>query len=176
MNTDQSNWIERLTQKIPGYAGYASRENRRDVDKLHREHLADDLRATKSALTDVVRELSSSGRLFETGAVERLVKKLDGLENRVRFASYGYAGFFDTVKVDDAQLAALYQFDLMLTENVGKLLNDARALKSKSATTEALKAATGEMETSIDEFTHRFDERHRVIENFNAQQGRPFNA
>jgi hypothetical protein len=176
MNTDQSNWIERLTQRIPGYSGYARRESRRDEDKRYREHLADELRAAKNVLTEAVRELSSSGRLFETGAIERLTKKLDGLENRVRFASYGYAGFFDAVKVDDAQLAALYQFDLSLTESINNLTTQARTLLSRGATRDALKTAARELETEIDELNARFDERHRVVENFNAQQGRPFTA
>ncbi len=45
--SDQRNWLERLGEKIPGYGGYAARERRRDIDKLHREHLADRLRAAK---------------------------------------------------------------------------------------------------------------------------------
>ena len=82
------NWIERLSSKIPGYSGYVDRERRRDIDKLHREHLADRLRALKPQLTDLVRELTDSGRLFEVGPVDAAIKKLDHLENRVRFASY----------------------------------------------------------------------------------------
>ena len=56
--TDGRNWIERLSSKIPGYSGYVDRERRRDIDKLHREHLADRLRALKSPLTDLMREIS----------------------------------------------------------------------------------------------------------------------
>ena len=95
--TDTRNWIERLSSKIPGYSGYVDRETRRDIDKLHREHLADRLRGLKSPLTDVMRELTNAGRVFEVGPVDAAIKKLDHLENRVRFASYGYAGFFDVV-------------------------------------------------------------------------------
>src|SRR5213593_4386384 len=102
--TEGRNWIERLSSKIPGYSGYVDRERRRDVDKLHREHLADRLRALKSPLTEVTRELSSSGRLFEVGPLDAAAKKLDHLENRVRFASYGYSGFFDVVKIEQPQL------------------------------------------------------------------------
>ena len=68
--------LERLGEKIPGYSGYAERERRRDQDKLHRVHLADKLRAIKTPLTDVVRDLSSTGRLMEVGTVDRTLKKL----------------------------------------------------------------------------------------------------
>ena len=64
------NWIERLSSKIPGYSGYVDRERRREIDKLHREHLADRVRALKPALTDLMRELTGSGRLFEVGPID----------------------------------------------------------------------------------------------------------
>ena len=53
--SDQRNWLERLGDKIPGYCGYVAKARRRDVDKLHREHLAERLRAAKQPLTDLMR-------------------------------------------------------------------------------------------------------------------------
>ena len=53
---DQRNWFERLSGKIPGYGGYVDKERRRDTDKMHREHLADRVRALKGPLNDVMRE------------------------------------------------------------------------------------------------------------------------
>src|SRR5947207_7869800 len=116
--TDQRSWLERLSNKIPGYSGYVDRERRRDIDKIHREHLAVRLRNLKSPLNDLMRELTNGGRLFEVGVVDAAIKKLDHLENRVRFASYGYAGFFDVVKIQQPQLDLIYQFDLALVEHV----------------------------------------------------------
>lgn len=168
---DQRNWIERLTEKIPGYGGYVKKERRRDFDKLHREHLADRLRATKQPLTDVVRELSDTGRLFEVGPVERASKKLDQAENRVRFASYGYSGFFDAVKVQDAQLEALYRFDLMLTEKVEEIERLAREMKSKMTTGPELKESAAQLEKALDDFNKTLDERTRSINDFSDTGG-----
>src|ERR671927_1421233 len=137
--SDQRNWLERLGDKIPGYSGYVAKERRRDADKLHREHLAERLRAAKQPLNDAMRELSSSGRLFEVGPVDRVLKKLDQIKNRVRFASYGYAGFFDAVKIQDAQLDAIYRFDLALVEKVERLEQLARGIGQRSSTAEDLK-------------------------------------
>ena len=64
MSSDQRSWIERLSDKIPGYSGYVDRERRRDIDKLHREHLADRLRSLKTPLTEAMRDLTSGGRLL----------------------------------------------------------------------------------------------------------------
>jgi hypothetical protein len=173
--SDQRNWLERLGEKIPGYGGYVAKERRRDVDKLHREHLAERLRAAKQPLNELMRELSSSGRLFEVGPVDRVLKKIDQIENRVRFASYGYAGFFDAVKIQEPQLDAIYRFDLALVEKVERLYGLARELGQKSSTAEGLKAAAAEVEGAADDLNRTFDERYRAIENFRPDdaQGQP---
>src|ERR687894_1614170 len=154
---DQRNWLERLGDKIPGYSGYVEKERRRDVDKLHREHLAERLRATKQPISDLVRELSNSGRLFEVGPVDRVLKKIDQIENRVRFASYGYAGFFDVVKIQEAQLDAIYRFDLALVEKVEELERQARSLAERGATAKGLKDAAAEVERAADDLNRTFD-------------------
>jgi len=173
--SDQRNWLERLGDKIPGYSGYVEKERRRDIDKLHREHLADRLRATKQPVSDFVRELSSSGRLFEVGPLERVSKKIDQIENRVRFASYGYAGFFDVVKIQEPQLDAIHRFDLALVEKVEELERQARSLSERGGSAEGLKGAAAELERAADDLNRTFDERYRAIENFrpDGNPGRP---
>jgi len=173
--SDQRNWLERLGDKIPGYAGYVAKERRRDVDKLHREHLAERLRLSKQPLTDLMRELSSSGRLFEVGPVDRVLKKLDQIENRIRFASYGYAGFFDAVKIEEPQLERIYRFDLSLVEKVEEFERQARGLAAKSSDAAGLKAAAAEIERAADDLNRTFDERYRAIETFGPDdtQGQP---
>lgn len=165
---DQRNWLERLGDKIPGYSGYAARERRRDVDKLHREHLADRLRAAKQPISDAVRELTSGGRLMEVGPVDRAMKKLDHVEQRVRYASYGYAGFFDVAKIEEPQLEAIYRFDLALTQKVEELEHRARELGAQSGSAESLKSSAAGVEAALDDLNRTFDERTRHINEFGA--------
>jgi hypothetical protein len=175
MSSDTRNWLERLGDKIPGYSGYVDRERRRDIDKLHREHLADRLRSLKAPLTDVIREFTSSGRLLEVGPIDSATKKLDQLENRVRFASYGYSGFFDVVKIEQQQLDSIYRFDLALVEQVDKIETIVRDFKGRVGTSDGLKSATAELTTTLDEVGRSFDERYKVINSFGQDQppGRP---
>lgn len=171
--SDQRNWLERLREKIPGYAGYAARERRRDQDKAHREHLADRLRAARQPLAEAVRELSSTGRLLEVGVPERVSKKLDQAENRLRFASYGYSGLFDAVKVDEPQLDALYRFDLALAEAVEEIERRARALGAHLGTAAELKQAATELEQAVDQLNRTFDERTRAVEGASGGEAAP---
>ena len=172
---DQRNWLERLGDKIPGYKGYVDKEQRRDVDKMHREHLADRLRRLKDPLTNLMRELTNGGRLFEVGPVDSAIKKLDRLENRVRFASYGYSGFFDAVKIREDQLDAIYRFDLSLVDHVDKLEAKVNEIGGQSGTAPGLKTASAELAAAIDEADRTFDDRYKAINNFGQDQppGKP---
>jgi hypothetical protein len=176
MSSEQRDWLERLGERIPGYSGYARRERRREMDKLHREHLADRLRGVKTPLVDCMRELTSTGRLMEIGSLERVIKKLDQIENRVRFASYGYSGFFDAQKMDEPQLEAIHRFDLSLVERVESLEERARELASKAGDAGGLKAAASEIERATDDLNRTFDERYSAINNFRddaSPEGQP---
>ncbi len=174
--SDQRNWLERLGDKIPGYSGYVAKERRRDVDKMHREHLAERIRAAKQPFTETVREMTSTGRLFEIGPVDRVLKKIDHVENRVRYASYGYAGFFDAVKIEEPQLDAIYRFDLALVEKVEELERRAQELKANGSTPEGLKQAAANAESAADDLNKTFDQRYQAINDFKPDddtQGRP---
>lgn len=171
----EKNWLQRLAEKIPGLAGYQAKESRREVDKLYRETLADRLRKTKDPVAAVVRDLTDGGRLFEVTPLERVSKKIDTLENRVRFATYGYSGFFDTVQIKEQQLDAIYQFDLRLVEKVEAVEAKAAALGPGSGTPTELKAAAAALEAAVDELGSTFDTRQQSISGFGeaSAPGRP---
>jgi len=171
----EKSWLQRLAEKIPGIAGYQAKETRREVDKLYREHLADRLRRVKDPIAAVVRDLTDGGRLFEVTPLERISKKVDTLENRVRFATYGYTGFFDTVQIKEQQLDAIYQFDLRLVEKVEGVEAAATALGPGSATPTELKSAAAALETAVDELGSTFDTRQQSIGGFGeaSAPGRP---
>jgi hypothetical protein len=175
MSSDTRNWLERLGDKIPGYSGYVDKDRRRDIDKLHREHLANRLRSLKAPLTDLLGELTSTGRLMEVGPVDSAIKKLDQLENRIRYASYGYSGFFDVVKIEEAQLDALYRFDLAMVEEVDKIEALVKEAKGKASTGEGVKLGASAITAGLDEAGAKFDERHKAISGFGQEQapGRP---
>jgi len=170
---DQRNWLERLSAKIPGYGGYVDKERRRDTDKLHRDHLADRLRSLKNPLSDIMRELSNGGRLFEVGPIDHLIKKLDRIENRVRFASYGYSGFFDVVKVDAARLDSIYQSDLALVERADQVESKVNQLKGQAGTADGLKSGASDVERALDDFEKAFESRFNAVNTFNPAQSEP---
>ncbi len=171
----EKNWLQKLIDKIPGFSGYHAKERRRDIDKLHREWLADRLRAVKPAVAGVVRDLTDGGRLLEVGQLDRVGKKLDTIENKVRFASYGYSGFFDAVQIKEEQLDRIYQFDLKLVEDAELIERQAEALRGSFNTSTDLKLGASNLEQAVDSFNAEFDKRQQAINGFGADQapGRP---
>ena len=169
----EKSWLQRMAEKIPGVAGYQAKETRRDVDKLFRETLADRLRRVKDPLAAAMRDLTDGGRLLEITPIVRISKKVDTVENRIRFATYGYTGFFDAVQIKEQQLDAIYQFDLRLDEKVDAIEAQAAALGGASPT--ELKAAAAALEHAVDDLGTTFDTRQQSIGNLGeaTAPGRP---
>ena len=114
----QRNILERLGDKIPGYRGFQDRELRRDVDRLQREHLASELGRLKAALRDSARRYTDAGKIGTLSAFDRLDRQIDGLSQAIRFSDYGASGLFDPVKIGEAELERLYQFDLSVVDDL----------------------------------------------------------
>jgi hypothetical protein len=126
------NALERLASAVPGFKGYRERELRRDADRQQREHLADRLEVNKKTLNQIADQATrGGGSLDAINDVETARKRLDRVAARLRYAERGYSGFFDAVKVDEAVLARVYEFDLSLLDGV----------EAVRAATEAARAA-----------------------------------
>jgi hypothetical protein len=160
---DQRNALERLMAKIPGFRGYQDRELRRDVDRLQREHMAGEVASLKSSLRERARAYTDAGRIEELTRFDRLDRSLDGLSQSVRFADYGYSGFFDAVKIGEAELDALYRFDLETAEEL-VALGDALAAIPAPAAGESPDAALAQAEKLLSALEDRWKQREGVIQ------------
>jgi hypothetical protein len=123
----EKNWLEKLADAIPGLKDYREKEARRDTDKRFREFLAGRIDASRDTLDEVKRQRLNEGNLEELDDLDRLSQKLFKIANSIRHASYGYAGFFDQVKIQEAELDRIYQYDLSLMSEVEALENSLTA-------------------------------------------------
>lgn len=156
---------ERIVAAMPGFRGYKEKELRRESDRLIRNHLYRRLSEAKSDLKDVFQKLSDR-RLFEVLTdVDRLVAKFDRVAAKIDHASYGYAGFFNIVKVEEANLDRMIDFDNQLVDGVDKIAEEVAAFKAEVARQDLTNAAArvqhlGEI---LDSFEGTFDSRQEVI-------------
>ena len=105
------NKITELLNRVPGYTGYRSKEDRRDDDKRLRESISASLDSTVATLTSTSAKVGDQRRLTHISTLERLVGSTRHLADRVRSASYGYGGIFSDQSVDELALDQLRQFD-----------------------------------------------------------------
>jgi hypothetical protein len=108
--------IERLLKGLPGIRGYVDKELRRDADKRVRDLIAQELEVQKQALLEIQRTLLDGNGLLWLDNVDQAVQKLQILIDRIKTASYGYAGLFDPVRVREEALDALHRFDQAIAE------------------------------------------------------------
>jgi hypothetical protein len=125
MFQSEKNFLERIASAIPGLKGYREKESRRDTDKRLREYMAAELDRGRKSLDGFKRDLLSGGKLDLLDEADRVVRKLQKCADAVRFASYGYAGFFDQVKIEEAELERIYQYDTGLLTEVRSLVEQA---------------------------------------------------
>ncbi len=157
------NKVEALMDKIPGIGGYQRKEKRRDADKLLRDHVARQLEEQLSRLANVQRTLTEAGDLSATLKLERAVTKLQVLIDRIKTASYGYAGLFDAVKVDEDVLDRLYQFDEAMLENLDELASRIAQLETAALSGGDTAVSTNELILLLEKLNNTYSQRQDVI-------------
>ena len=155
--------FEKLIGSIPGYKGYKERELRREADRLLRTHLADRFDEQRRRLVNVMGQLTSAGRLSETVALERANLKLQRLIDRLRTAAYGYAGLFDAIKIEQAELDALYEFDAALADGVDRVAEAIGAIEGLAGKGEGTSAEANALLNLIEELNNTLSRRVEAL-------------
>lgn len=111
--------LEKVARLIPGIRGYQDREQCRATDKAVRDKAADEVSGCRDRFSRVMADLSRSGgaiNLRVIGDMERVIARAERLEDEIRYASYGFAGWFDASGVVLEDLERVYEHDLLLLE------------------------------------------------------------
>lgn len=155
--------FERLLGKIPGYKGYKEKEMRRESDKLLRETVAKQMEMQRQRMDDLQKMLIDAGRFEYLDEMGNAVTKLQTFIDRVRRATYGYAGLFDAVRVREEELDRLYDFDHQLLEYAGRLSEALDNLETSIPAGEGLAEAVREVSSICAEANRTFDQREQVL-------------
>ena len=156
---------ERILAAIPGFHGYKEKELRRESDKLIRNHLYLKLSAAKTDLRTVSQKLADRRWMDVLTDIDRLLARVDRVNQKVNHASYGYSGFFDVVKVKEESLDRMIEFDNQLVDDVDRFVADVEAFKAEVTKGEAKNAREQIQSVSdkLEAFEEAFDKRQEVI-------------
>jgi len=156
------NKLEALVKDLPGYKGYKAKEVRREADKLLRVKVARAWEEQRLHLNSIQVKLTNAGRLDVLVPLDRALMRLQLLIDRVKTASYGYAGLFDAVKVREAELESLYNFDATLLESVDKVKAQIDAVAAAKKDNDVIEAANALL-ALLEEINSTFSKRQDVI-------------
>jgi hypothetical protein len=155
--------FKKLASYIPGFSGYVERQNRRDADKLLRDTVARRFEEQWKRASELQVEMVNQGMIRYVDDMEKAAIALRTFIDKISTAARGYSGLFDAVKINEAELEAIYQFDLAffdLAEQVKSALNNVEASMGDE---EALPAAIRHITTLGRLAVETFDRRSEAV-------------
>ncbi len=154
--------FKKLASKIPGFKGYVERQNRRDSDKLIRDTIFRRFRELEGRVSEIQVDFINQGKLEYTDDLEKAALRLRTFADRVHTAPRGYAGLFDAIKINEAELTKLYEFDAALldkTDEVSRAIDNVQA----SVGTDGLPAAIRNLQSVSKDCIKVYDRRQEMV-------------
>ncbi len=150
---------------IPGYRGYKQRELRREADKLVRNYLYQRLLLSKDDLKTVYQRLVDNKIEEVWTDIDRLIAQLDMVSSEINHAAYGYAGFFDSVRVNEERLDAAADLDSKMTDDILDLEQKVKQFKGEvlNGHFENTRVHIGEIRGVLDLLHGQYNERTHIL-------------
>jgi len=161
--TSDQDPLKKLASFIPGFKGYVERENRRAADKLMRDTIAHHFEELYKRLSALQADLISQGGIEYIDDIEKAALQIRTFTDKVRNATYGYAGLFDSVKINEDELAKIYAYDSAFFETADAIKNAIDTLEANMENTEGLPAVIRNLVTLSRQAVDAFDRRYEVF-------------
>jgi hypothetical protein len=150
--------FKKILAKIPGFSGYMERQARRDSDKLLRDTIANRCDEQSQRISALQRDFINQGQISMVDDLEAAAIKLRTFTDRIRRATRGYSGLFDAVKINEKELAALYEYDAKLLDSVDAVshaIDNVELSVGDDGLPAAIRNLTTVSQQCIDAFNHR---------------------
>jgi hypothetical protein len=125
---DNMNCLERILHRIPGFKGYYEKEFRRAADQLQRDFIVTQLRKVKTGMNGVIQVAARQKNFELLREYDLFARKLDKDIGAIRYADQGYSGFFDLIKIREAELDKVYEQDALIVEAANSLNEEFKQL------------------------------------------------
>ena len=157
--TSMQDPFKKLASYIPGFKGYIERQNRRDADKVLRDTVARRFEEQWKRASQIQTDMVSNGQISFVDDMEKAAIKLRTFIDKISTAPRGHSGLFDAVKINEAELEKIYQFDAAffdLGEQVGRALDNVEAsLGDEAALPAAIRNVTSLARLAVETYNKR---------------------
>jgi len=136
---------------------------RREEDARLRGRVLAKLQAVRALLEDRLGRLTEQA--LEAGAEEldRRLRRTEGVADAVRYAPYGFSGFFDAEKVREETLERLLETDLLLFQDLDDALERLRGAPFPPRTRSAMAAFVQDIDADLDRIEARLVARDKIL-------------
>lgn len=158
--------LERITLVLPGFRGYKLREQRREADRIVRNHIYDVLEHSRDDLMKSFQMLSDSKVSELTESMNPLIARLDRIAEKVNHSSYGYSGFFDSITIEEQEIDRMLAYDTQLMDLARKLSDRTTSFRNDlgQGKLENVGNTQRELDDALTNLEMTFDQRKTVIE------------
>lgn len=158
--------MERLMLVLPGFRGYKLKEQRREADRIVRTYIYDSMERSRDDLTTCLQALSDNKLTELIEPTNRLIAKVDRVAEKINHASYGYTGFFDSVRIEEPDLDRMLGYDTQLMDLVRKVSEMTTSIRSNltQGKFDDARNAQLQLDGSIGSLELAFDQRKSIID------------
>ena len=165
---EQLNWLERILHKLPGFKGYYEKELRRDSDRLQREYIVKQMRKVKTGMNKVIQAAARAKDFDLLREYDLFAKELDKSLGIIRYADQGYSGFFDLVKIREAELDKVYERDALIMEAAESFSKEFQKLAADPLDVPGLVP----LREGLEQITDLFEQRTALLKGYAQGEGK----
>ncbi len=156
-------FLENLAYLVPGYRGYKEKELRREEDARLRGRVLAKLQIVRTLLEDRIARLTEQS--LDAGAehLDRRLRRTEGIADAVRYAPYGFSGFFDAAQVREETLERLLETDLLLFQDLDDAVERLRGAPFPPRTRSALQTYLDDVDADLDRVEARLVARDKTL-------------
>jgi hypothetical protein len=161
--TEDQDPFKKLVSHIPGFSGYIERTNRRAADKLLRDTVARRFEEQYKRLSALQADIISQGNIEYMDDLEKAALLMRTFTDKIRNATYGYAGLFDAVKINQEELLKIYTFDAAFFDLADQIKNALDTVEASMGALEGLPASIRNLVTLARQAVTTYEQRYEIF-------------
>jgi hypothetical protein len=154
MTKRQINILDKIGSLIPGYPGYATRDNLRNSDKQIRTFASEKLIRIEEIIEQAKKELILNQKTQEALEFEQVRKNINTLASKIKYAQYGESAFFTLNQIKEEELEQIQNLDLQILERISLMEVFIETKIDLSITAVALNQHVKEIDKAFQERNH----------------------
>lgn len=114
----KKNILDKIGTLIPGYEGYANRDEKRNSDKVLRDFISHTITNIEASVVSHQKNLIKTNELHICQEWDIVRKSLNTLASKIKHAPYGESSFFSENQIKENELDEINKIDSEISDRV----------------------------------------------------------